>query len=75
MFGLHPLEGHERKRDGARGLLGIGSRCSEMCILKAQESISDFVRDPRYMAHPNREIMFHRYEKKEPEKVHDTWSL
>jgi len=41
-----------------------------MFVLKAGEDISDVVRDPRDVVTPDKEIMFHRKEYKEPQEVH-----
>ena len=65
-FELHPLKGHERRRDGARDSVGRGSRRSKTCVLKAREGISNIVTDPRDMPSPNKEIVLHGYEDKEP---------
>ena len=43
---------------------------TETFILKAGEGISDVVRDPRDVVSPDKEIVFHRKEYKEPQEVH-----
>ena len=56
---LHPLEGHEGRRDGTGAVVGIGSKFLEAADLKTGEGISDFVGDSRDVMGPHQEIMFH----------------
>ena len=49
--------------------LWLGSRRPETFVLKAGENISDIARYPRDMASPDKEIVFHWKEYKEPHEV------
>ena len=48
---------------------------TETFVLKAGEAISDVVRDPRDVVSPDKGIVFHRKEYKEPGEVHHTRGL
>ena len=48
----------------------LGSRRPETFVLKAGEGISDVVIYPRDVASPDKEVVFHRKENKEPKEVH-----